>query len=137
VSPNETGVAPDVELYRLVHPEYHVDWDHDENRWRVKSSAFQNSTKPVKSDRMSVVLGDTLENEGRSPEDARRTKPTWYVVSLTTHFVTSEQQEVERDPIPEEPAHGNVVGAKNPRRRSRFARAARWIVEPPPRTSEG
>jgi hypothetical protein len=131
VASSDADVPDDVELYRLVHPEHGVTWDEDENRWRPSSAAFQNPTKPVKTDRMSVVLGDTLEECGRLPEDARRSKPDWWVVALTAAFVRQEEQEVERDPTGDEPAHGSVVGEKKPPRRSRFAEAARWIVEPP------
>ena len=129
---NIAPVSDEVDLYRLVHPEHDVAWDDDANHWIVKSSAFQNPTKPVKSDAMSVVIGDTLASSGRPPEDARRTKPAWYVVALTAGFVRSEAQSVERHATAEEPAHGNVVGEKKPPRRRRFAQAARWVVEPPP-----
>lgn len=121
-----------MDLHRLLNPELDIDWDHDEARWVVKSSAFQNPTRPDKTNRMSVVCGDTLDSMGRPPEDARRTKPGWYVAALTAGFVRAEDQEVQRSPTHEEPAHGDVVGDKGGGRRRRFARAARWVVEPPP-----
>lgn len=126
------AIADDVPLYRLVHPALDVAWDENDRRWIVKSSAFQNQTRPVKSGKMSVVLGDTLADLGRPPEDARRTKPDWYVVSVTAAFARSEDQVVERSPIHEEPAHGDVVGEKKPPRRRRFAHAAVWVVQPAP-----
>jgi hypothetical protein len=130
---DDAPVVDDVDVHRLLNPALDIDWDHDEGRWVVKSSAFQNPTKPEPTNRMSVVLGDTLEAMDRPPEDARRAKPEWYVAALTAGFVRTEDQEVERSPTDEEPAHGDVVGDKKSRaRRRRFADAARWVVEPPP-----
>ena len=121
-------VEDDVDLYRLVNPDGGAVWDDDENRWKVSSAAFQNTSK---TDRMSVVLGDTLDRMGRPPEDARATRPEWYVVALRAGFVRSEQQEIERAPMPEERAHGNVIGEKRKACRRALAQAARWIVPPP------
>jgi hypothetical protein len=80
---------------------------------------------------MSIVLGDTLADEGRAPVDANRSKSDWYVVALTCVEVRAEEQGVVRDPLPGEGAHGNVVGEKKKARRRRFAAVARWIVAPP------
>ena len=125
---NEDAPVPDdVDVHRLLHPDLDVAWDHDEGRWVVKSSAFQNTAG---TNRMSVVCGDTLAELGRPPEDARRAMPDRYVAALTAGFVRREDQEVERTPTEEEPAHGDVVGDKARSRRRRFASAARWVVEP-------
>jgi hypothetical protein len=132
VAPDDPSVSDATLLYRLLNPDYDVDWDHDERRWIVKSRAFQNSTG---TDRMSVVLGDQMEVAQRPPEDACRTKPDWYVVSLTAREVRDEEQEIERDSLHDEPAHGNVVGAKPKRRRRQFVHLAEWVVMPPPPAS--
>jgi hypothetical protein len=124
--PDDASVADSVDVYRLV-PDYHVAWDHDENRWIVKSSAFQNTSR---TEGMSVVLGDTLEADGRPPEDARRSKPDWYVVALQAAEFRHEDQGIVREPTAEEPAHGNVLGDKGKTRRRRFVPLARWIVAP-------
>ena len=47
---------------------------------------------------MSVVLGDTLKALGRAREDAGRSKPDWFVVSLTAAAVRKEGQGVMRTP---------------------------------------
>jgi len=127
VPPDDPTVDDAVSLYRLLNPTLDIAWDDDEGRWIVKSSAFQNSTG---TDQMSVVLGDQLDQDGRSPADARRTKPDWYVVSLIAGDMRQEDQGVLRDPVPEEPAHGNVVGEKGKSRRRRFKDLAVWVVEP-------
>jgi hypothetical protein len=128
VLPDDASVADTTDIYRLV-PEFDVDWDHDESRWIVKSSAFQNTST---TDRMSVVLGDTLATHRRPPEDARRSKPDRFVVALYASEFRAEEQGVIREPTPDEPSHGNVVGQKQKNRRRRLARLARWIVDPAP-----
>jgi hypothetical protein len=127
VPPDDRTVADTTDAYRLV-PEYHIDWSENEDRWIVKSSAFQNTSR---TDEMSVVLGDTMAADHRPPEDARRSKPDWYVVALSAGELRGEQQGIVRDPTVDEPAHGNVIGPKGQTRRRRLARLARWIVDPP------
>src|SRR5215203_6123735 len=124
--PDDASVADSVDVYRLI-PEFYVAWDEDDARWRVSSGAFQNSSR---TDRMSVVLGDTLQEGGRSPENARRSKPEWYVVAIEARDYRAEEQGMERDPQPDEEAHGNAVGEKKKGRRRRFAELARWVVAP-------
>lgn len=74
-------------------------------RYRPSTNAFQKTTN---TDGMSVVLGDALAADGRTPSDLVSELRT--VASLTAGFVRSCDQVVVRDPIDNEPAHGNVVG---------------------------
>jgi hypothetical protein len=124
---DDLTVGGNTDLYRLLNPDHDVAWDYDDRRWIPKSSAFQNTSN---TDRMSVILGNLLEEERRPPHDARRTKPDWYVVALTAGLVREEDQIIVADPKLEEPAHGNVIGEKNRSRRRLFASNARWIVAP-------
>lgn len=39
-------------------------------------------------------------------------------------------QKVVRDPLPEEPAHGLVIGNKTRSCRRNFAKETNWIIEP-------
>ena len=80
---------------------------------------------------MSVVLADALEEEGRLPGSILADKDGYGLVALTAEEVRAEEQRVVRSPLPEEEAHGDVWGEKPAGRRCRFARLARWIVEPP------
>jgi hypothetical protein len=41
-----------------------------------------------------------------------------------------EKQEVLRTPNDDEPAHGDVRGAKNPKRRRRLKEHAEWVIRP-------
>jgi hypothetical protein len=79
---------------------------------------------------MSILIGDTLEAEGRPPSDALDGYPDHFLVSITADDARAQEQEVERTPVPEEPAHGDIVGKKT-RGRSRALRdAAEWVKAP-------
>lgn len=118
-------MAAETRLYRRVSPREGDGWVRDENRdcIRLSSAVFT-------GDRMSILIGDTLETEGRPPLDALDDHPDHFLVSITADDARAQEQEVERTPIPEEPAHGDVVGRKT-RGRSRALRdAARWVKAP-------
>lgn len=128
---DDTSIDDETELYRLVRSDNEISWDPGREQWTVSSKAFQNNTKPVKTESMSVVLGDTLEALGRPSTDANQSKPGWYIVALSGGEVRAEEQGVSRDPTTIEPAHGNVNGSKSQSRRRRFATIARWVGQPP------
>lgn len=104
----------------------------DENRrgHRPSSAAFGNTTG---TERMSVALADTLASLGRSPESVLSRYEGQLLVGVSAGFVGSldPRQFVERTPVPEERAHGDVVGPKPKKVQRALAREARWIVGPP------
>jgi hypothetical protein len=79
---------------------------------------------------MSVLFGDTMESEGRSPLSALDDYPDHFLVAITAKAARAQEQEVERTPIPEEPAHGDVVGKKTRGRRRALCAAAEWVKPP-------
>jgi hypothetical protein len=116
-------IDDELELYRRVTvPDWLVP---DENRdcTRLSSAAFS-------ADPMSVVIDDTLRASGREPVDILDRYPSDYLVALTVGLVREHEQQVIRSPIPDEPAHADVVGKKTKGRRRAFATAATWIVGP-------
>lgn len=111
-----------------------------DGRWEFQSGAFDNAT-PIadgeRDDDMSVVLGDTLEALARVPEALPEetacagTPELWGVAELNVGFLRDEvKQSIHRTPNDHEPAHGDVRGAKNPKRRKKLKRHAKWVVEP-------
>lgn len=133
----DAPVEDDTLVYRLVP----VDaCDAVDGKWEFQSGAFDNSTpidESERDDQMSVVLGDTLGALDRIPEQLPVETPCageperWGVAKLNTGFLRGEvSQEILRTPEPEEPAHGDVRGAKNPKRRKKLKRHAEWVVEP-------
>jgi hypothetical protein len=79
---------------------------------------------------MSVLLGDTMEAEGRPPLSALENYPDHFLVAITAGAARAQEQEVKRTPIPEEPAHGDVVGKKTRGRRRALCAEAEWVKAP-------
>jgi len=111
----EVTIADETLLYRWVSRDEIVK-DDNIGRFRPSSNAFQKTTG---TDRMSVVLGDTLEDAGRNPMELADELKT--AASLTVGFVRSCEQVVVRRPIAEEPAHGDVVGSDSKALRTKLA----------------
>ena len=133
----DAPVDDDTLVYRLVPVD---SCDAVGGRWQFQSGAFDNST-PVRDDErddeMSVVLGDTLEALNRIPERLPIETPCsdeperWGVAKLNTGFLRNEvAQDIVRSPKDDELAHGDVRGAKNPKRRKKLKKHAEWVVEP-------
>jgi hypothetical protein len=111
-----------------------------DGRWEFQSGAFDNSTPLVEGERddeMSVILGDTLEAVERTPDALPVETPCsgspelWGVAKLRAGFLREDlKQSLHRTPKDDEPAHGDVRGAKNPKRRKKLKRHAEWVVEP-------
>lgn len=115
----------DTRLYRRVSPREGDGWVRDENHdcVRLSSAVFS-------GERMSVLLGDTLEAEDRPPLDALDGYPDHFLISITAGLARAQGQEVERTPLPNEPAHGDVVGKKTRGRRRALRAAAEWVKAP-------
>ena len=124
----DAPVADNVALFRLVPTDQCAAVD---GEWEFQSAAFDNND----GDDMSVVLGDTLALLERVPEDlpARifQDPARWGVAVVVTQYVRDEEgQLVLRTPTEMEPAHGDVRGAKNPKRRKRLKKHAEWVIRP-------
>jgi len=133
----DAPVGDDVLLYRLVPTTWCEVID---GEWEFQSGAFDNASALTIEDcpdDMSVVLSDTLGIVGREPDDLpHETSWTddadgWGVAVLKATFARDEEaQEILRSPRDDEPAHGDVRGKKNPKRRKRLKKHARWVVRP-------
>ncbi len=108
-------------------------------RWEFQSGAFSNAT-PLNEDEprddMSVVLGDALAALDRAPARLPVESPLggdpqlWGVAKLRVGFLRHQEQKILRTPTDDEPAHGDVRGAKNGRRRKALKKHAEWVVQP-------
>jgi len=121
----ETKVADETRLYRRVPPHQNDGWVRDENRDCIRLSSAVFSPKS-----MSVLLGDTMEAEERPPLNALEEYPDHFLVAITAGAARAQAQEVNRTPIPEEPAHGDVVGKKTRGRRRALCSEAEWLKAP-------
>jgi hypothetical protein len=117
---DDRSVEDACRVYRwLGHNDF--KWDYNLARARPTSAVFQH-------DEMSVVLGDTLAESDRQPEDVANP----CLVSLEAGCVRARSQTIRRDPTEDEPAHGLVVGRKTGSVRNALARCAALVVGPDP-----
>ena len=133
-------VGDDVVVFRLIPTS---SCDVVDGNWEFQSGAFDNASPEFEGDAddcMSVVLGDHLVVLDRLPQNLPAetpwTGPDYGVAALEVGFLRNvEDQEILRTPSPVEPAHGDVKGAKNPKRRRRLKKHAVWVIRPavPPR----
>lgn len=133
----DTSVDDETLVYRLISVR---SCSAVNGQWEFQSGAFSNAT-PLDEDEprddMSVVLGDELEALGRVPARLPVESPLgggpqlWGVAKLRVGFLRhQEQQEILRTPTDDEPAHGDVRGAKNGKRRKKLKKHAEWVVQP-------
>lgn len=111
-----------------------------DGQWEFQSGAFDNASPLYDHESpldMSVALGDTLESLGRSPERLPVETPCagepelWGVAVLQAGYLCKdEEQEILRTPQDDEPAHGDVRGVKNTKRRRRLKKHAEWVIRP-------
>lgn len=71
-----------------------------------------------------------MESEGRPPRSALEKYPDHFLVAITARDAREQEQAVERTPIDEEPAHGDVIGKKTRGRRRALCAAAEWVEAP-------
>jgi len=126
VPADDVSVANGTELFRRVPPAH---YKLENGRYVVRDGAFKNFPHPERK-RMSVALGDTLEQAGDAPETVVHGMPEYGLVSVTAGFAREQDQRVERAPEEGFEAHGNVFGDKSASRRKQFAKEARWVAEP-------
>lgn len=124
---DDLTIDGEADLFRRVPPDHYKVVD---GAFVLRDGAFKNFPRPELK-RMSVVLEDTLAGEGRDPSSLLADEQSAFgVVAIKAKAVRAEEQRVERSPLEDEPAHGDVYGEKPGARRKRFVRAARWVVYP-------
>lgn len=114
-------------LFRWV-PPAHIRRTAEGPEWR--DGVFKNFPRREEL-RMSVVLQDRLEELGRTPESILEGRPGHGLVGILAGDVRAEEQKIERTPLEEELAHGDVCGEKPSARRRILAGKAFWVIEPP------
>lgn len=130
---SSNSVHDEVWLYRLIPVTL---CEAVEGEWQFRSGAFANSTEPGFEKEMSIVLDDALSEHARRPEDLPDFSfpdeaDQWGVAKLRTDCARAiPEQEIVRSPNADEPAHGDVLGIKNTKRRKKFKKCASWVVEP-------
>lgn len=121
---DDPSIAGEERLFRRIHGS-HVLWD-EHGRATISSAAF-------KDEELSVALESVMIRDGRPPVDAIRNYAGYGLAAITAAHARSLSQQVSRDPIDEEPAHGVVYGQK---KRGGIAGKLRdgasWVITPVP-----
>lgn len=113
-------------LWRRVLPSQIV-LDKNIGAYRPSSVAFNNSTD---GSGMSVILGDQVLDEGRTPRNVMEQFPACFLASLTAKVFRDNSQIIFREPLDDEPAHCEVAGDKPKKMQRDFAKLATWIIPP-------
>jgi len=124
---DDRTISNNAELWRRIPPKHIV---YDENRGRVRPStaAFDDHSN---GSPMSVLLGEVVVGSGRTALEALAAHQGYSLASITAGMARQCTQAVAREPLPDEPAHGVVVGSKTDKVRKKFAYGCTWIVPPP------
>jgi hypothetical protein len=122
---DDPSIADGTDLWRRIHPEWIVQ--DESGRIRPSSQAFTNDPR---GDPMSVYLEPQVRGTGRTAKDILEPYPGYSLASITAGLARANKQGVKPDPLPEEPAHGVVVGRKTGAVRRAFAKGASWVVAP-------
>ncbi len=125
---DDPTIRDECELLRRVpiKPAVHIIWDDNQKRWRPSSASFQDHPNGTP---MSIVLRDELENAGRNLDEVLIGHDDFALAAITAGTARENQQRVARDPLPEEPAHGLVIGKKKKAKRE-MAKVAQWVIAP-------
>lgn len=119
-------ITDDDLLLRRVPPSWTV-LDENAGGRRPSSAAFQDDAD---GDPMSIYIRSIILGAGGRPERVLAGHPNFGLAGITAGQARGEDQKVHRDPLPDEPAHGNVCGRKPQGVRRRLAKCAIWVVRP-------
>ncbi|MBM4018911.1 MAG: hypothetical protein FJ288_11380 [Planctomycetes bacterium] len=123
---DDPTIADHAELWRRIPPQWFV-LDRNLGSMRPTSQAFQDHPNGTP---MSVLLADVVRESGRGTTAALVGHKGFALAAITAGLCRQCSQKVARDPKPDEPAHGVVVGKKSDAVRRRLAREAQWVVPP-------
>jgi len=127
---NDASIRDDADLWRRI-PPWHFIYDENLERWRPSSSAFADDPD---GHPMSIVLAEVATAVGRGPVQILTGHEQFTLASITAGLARECGQGVVRDPLPDEPAHGLVIGPKPKSVQRRLAKAAAWVIAPPQST---
>lgn len=127
---DDPSILNDDILLRRVpkHAGSQIIWDANRKEWRPSSAAFKDHPE---GPGMSVSLQAVLDTLGLPPQKALAGyEETHALAAFKTSIARQNGQRIARDPIPEDPAHGIVVGNKNRAVSKALAGASSWVVPP-------
>jgi hypothetical protein len=124
---DDPTIGNDVPLWRRI-PPWHIVFDENLGIWRPSSAAFEDHPD---GSPMSVVLGQEVLADGRTPDSVLEAHEGFGLVSIGAGLARENHQGITRKPLPEEPAHAEVFGKKTGGVKRAFAKKCCWIIVPP------
>jgi hypothetical protein len=123
----DAPVAPETALFRRVSPAFDIARvkDEDKDCLRLSSAVFK-----TKNQRLSVVIEDKLEEEGREPLDVLADYPDDFLIAIDAGIPMNQGHGIERTPEDHEPAHAEIVGKVSKGQAREMCEMARWIKAP-------
>ena len=125
---NDPAIANDSWVIRNIDPANHVVPDKNTGRLRISSGAFSASTGDPDNG-MSVDVGQVL-TELALPQ-AAMVPVGMGAVRLKVADVRNLQLDVGSDPMPNNPAHGQVWRVKSTKKQKLHSIVADWVVSLP------
>ncbi|MCY3820356.1 MAG: hypothetical protein OXH52_13495 [Gammaproteobacteria bacterium] len=125
-SEDDATVSDDDELLRRVPPNM-ISRKEGQGTLEVSSAAF---TNPSDGSGMSVVIRSALIAGGGCIEEVLAGYEGFGLVSIQVASVREQNQMVVRKPLPENPAHGEVIGQKTRGVRRALKQSAKLIIQP-------
>ena len=125
-SRDDPTVSDDDALLRRVPPQM-ILANSSQQDIEVSSAAFSN---PSDGSGMSVIIRSELIAVGGRMEDVLTGYEGFGLVSLSAASVREQNQIVVRKPLPDNPAHGEVIGEKTRGVRRAMKRSAIWLIKP-------
>lgn len=111
-----------------IQPDIQIIWNANIREWRPSSAAFNDHPD---GSPMSIDICSTLIALGYTPADALTGyTETHGLVSFNAQVARRLNQRIMRQPLPDAPAHGIVIGNKTKAVRRNLASASEWVVPP-------
>ena len=79
---------------------------------------------------MSIGLDDTLKSEGLKPESLLIGHEDFSLAMFTAEVARNKAQGIIRNPLENDPAHGEVFGKKTSGVRNALVSGSSWYVKP-------
>ena len=121
---DDQSVTSDTELWRRI-PNWPKRVVYDENLGRLRPSSANFDDHPNGTP-MSVAIADG----NVTPQQALHPHSEFFLVGFTVGLARSHSLGIIRQPLPDQPWHGEVTGKKTGSVKNRLARQCYWVVAP-------
>jgi hypothetical protein len=125
--PDDAATLNEHQMLRRVHPKQ-VIFDSNMGRSRPSSAAFEDDRDRSP---MSMYSRAVIDATGGDILRVMAAHPGYSLVGLSAGDLRSRDQTVHSDPLPDEPAHALICGAKTDSNRKFFYQHSVWVIPPP------